>query len=116
MKALFAKADKLCKEFFDIAVIDSISQTAELFKLYDMILTQRSTLSAMLCSAEAIGTHGSAFVDRKPTRCADTPRESRTLTRVAHSEQAPISPMPAPELWFETLLARKKREIDNERK
>ena len=113
MKALLDKADKLCDKFFETAIIEDRSQTAELFKLYDMVLTQRSALSAMLCSAEAIGTHGSAFVDRKPPRCTDTPRESRTLTSEAHSEQAPISPMPTPELWFETLLARKKQEMDN---
>jgi succinate dehydrogenase/fumarate reductase flavoprotein subunit len=115
MSALFAKADKLCKEFFDIAVIDSVSQTAELFKLYDMILTQRSTLSAMLCSAENIGTHGSAFIDRKPDRCA-AKRKTRTLTKAETSHIERISEMPEPELWFETLLARKKQEMDHGKK
>ena len=114
MKALFYKVTKLCEGFFDIAVIDNASQTAELFKLYDMILTQRSTLSAMLSSAEAIGTHGSAFVDRKPHSEKGQPRCTRTLTRGAMSEQAPISPMPNPELWFETLLAKKKKELRDE--
>ena len=116
MKALFDKVDKLCEGFFNIAVIDSASQTAELFKLYDMILTQRSTLSAMLCSAENIGTHGSAFIDRKPNQNQGKPRSTRTLTKGIISNQAPISPMPSPELWFETLLARKKQEMDHERK
>ena len=92
------------------------SRIAELFKLYDMALTQRSTLSAMLCSAEAVGTHGSAFVDRLPDRCGGAPRTTRTLTKGTCSEQAPISPMPNPELWFETLLARKKQEIDDARR
>ncbi len=108
MSALFDRVNEVCKEFFDIAVIDSISQTAELFKLYDMILTQRSTLSAMLCSAENIGTHGSAFIDRKPDRCV-AKRETRTLTKGAMSHIEGISKMPEPELWFETLLARKNR-------
>jgi len=115
MNALFVKADELYKAFFDIAVIDSVSQMAELFKLYDMVLTQRSTLSAMLCSAEKIGTHGSAVVDGKPAKYTDGARKTRTLTSGAYSKQAPISPMPTPELWFETLLARKKREMDHER-
>ena len=115
MSALFDRVNEVCKEFFDIAVIDSISQTAELFKLYDMILTQRSTLSAMLCSAENIGTHGSAFIDRKPDRCV-AKRETRTLTKGATSHIEGISKMPEPELWFETLLARKKQEMKDEKR
>jgi hypothetical protein len=114
MKTLFDRTDKLCKEFFDIAVIDSASQTAELFRLYDMVLTQRATLSAMLSSAEAIGTHGSAFVDRKPDRNKGARRTTRTLTRGAISGQYGVSPMPTPELWFETLLAKKKKEMEYE--
>ena len=114
MKALLDKVDELCKKFFDIAVIDSVSQMAEFFRLYDMILTQRATLSAMLCSADAIGTHGSAFVDRKPDRCV-AKRETRTLTRGATSRIERISEMPEPELWFEKLLARKKQEMDSEK-
>jgi hypothetical protein len=116
MKALFDKVDKLCGEFFETVIIEDQSQTAELFKLYDTVLTQRSTLSAMLCSAEHIGTHGSAFVDRAPNRNINVPRTTRTLTKGAISRQATISPLPFPELWFETLLARKKQEIDHERK
>ena len=115
MKALLDKIDRLCKGFFDTAIIEDRSQTADLFRLYDMVLTQRSVLSAMICSAEAIGTHGSAFVDRKPDRCV-AKRETRTLTRGATSRIERISEMPEPELWFEKLLARKKQETDHERK
>jgi len=38
------------------------------------------------------------------------------LTKKGVSRMEPVSPMPNPELWFETLLARKKEEMDNERK
>ncbi len=113
MKELFDKTDKLCSEFFDTVTVDDMSQVAELYKLYDMILTQRATLSAMICSAENIGTHGSAFVDRMPDRNMGAVRTTRTLTQGAYSKQAAISPMPNPELWFETLLARKKQDMDN---
>jgi hypothetical protein len=82
---------------------------SELYKLYDMALTQRATLSAMICSAEKIGTHGSAFVDRKPNTNVGETRKTRTLTYSMVSKQVPVSPMPNPELWFETLLAKKKR-------
>ena len=113
MRALFDKVDKLCDTFFETVTIEARSQTAELFKLYDMILTQRSTLSAMLCSAKNMGTHGSALVDRMPDQNQEKPRSTRTLTKGDHSEQVPVSPMPTPELWFETLLARKKQEIND---
>ena len=116
MEALFAKVDALCGAFFETAVIGTEAQTAELFKLYDMALTQRAVLSAMLCSAKAVGTHGSAFVDRRPDRQAGAPAATRTLTEGASSRQVPVSPMPQPELWFETLLARKKQEMEDEKR
>ena len=110
MKKLFAEVSKLCEDFFEMACISTPSEIAELFKLYDMALTQRAALSAMICSAEAIGTHGSAFVDRKPDLMKGQARTTRTVTRGALSEIVEISPMPKPELWFETLLARQKAE------
>jgi len=110
MRMMFHKVNKLCGEFFEIVKIDEPSQTAELFMLYDMVLTQRSVLSAMLCSAAEIGTHGSALVDRLPNRCGNTHRSKRTLTRGEYSEQVQISPIPDPELWFEKLLSRTKNE------
>lgn len=116
MKALFDKVDKLCGEFFETVIIEDQSQTAELFKLYDMVLTQRDVLSAMLCSAEKTGTHGSAFVDRLPDRSGGTTRQTRTVTKNAVSHMERVSPMPDPELWFETLLARKKQEIKDEKR
>ncbi|MBE6608946.1 MAG: FAD-binding protein [Ruminococcaceae bacterium] len=116
MKVLFEDIKKLCENFFDKAIIDDKTQISELFKLYDMVLTQKATLSAMLCSAKELGTHGSAFVDRMPHRASETVKNTRTLTQGERSVIAPVSEMPDPELWFETLLARKKKEIDNGRK
>lgn len=106
MREMFRKVDTLCNSFFETARIENKTQTAELFKLYDMVLTQRSVLSAMLCSAEHIGTHGSALVDRLPDNCRGKKRENRTLTKNAVSKIEIVSSMPQPELWFETLLAR----------
>lgn len=109
MKALFDKVDKLCDTFFDTVMIEDRSQTAEAFKLYDMVLTERSALSAMLCSAACIGTHGAALVDRLPDNSGGKKRDTRTLTKNATSYMEKISPMPNPELWFENLLARQKK-------
>lgn len=116
MSALLEDIDRFCENFFETAIIENISQLAELYKLYDMALTQRSTLSAMLCSAKAIGTHGSAFVDRMPDRNNGKVRDTRTLTRGVYSTVRSVSEMPSPELWFEALLAKKKKEIDNEKR
>ncbi len=111
MKTLLCEVKKLYESFFDTAVIDDRTQTAELFKLYDMVITQRSVLSAMICSAENIGTHGSALVDKKPDVSDGKTRNNRTVTTGITSEIKTVSAMPDPELWFETLLARKKREM-----
>ena len=113
MKALLSKVESLYIGFFDTVTVEGETQTADVFKLYDMVLTQRAVLSAMICSAETIGTHGSALVDRKPDSTGGTPRATRTVTAGVVSELSPITPMPNPELWFETLLARKKQEIEH---
>lgn len=105
MKALFERVCRLYDTFFETVMIEDRTQTAELFKLYDMILTQRAVLSAMLFSAEEIGTHGSAFVNRLPDRSGGAVRKNRTLTRGDVSFSGEVSPMPNPELWFEKLLA-----------
>lgn len=111
MKILFDEVSQLCGILFDVAEISDEGETFEVFKLYDMALTQRAVLSAMLCSAEHIGTHGSAFVDKQPPDPQTFRRESRTVTVGGDSEIKPVSPMPDPELWFETLLARKRKEL-----
>ncbi len=116
MKSLLTEVDMLCENFFDTAEIADDGETAEVFKLYDMALTQRSVLSAMLCSAEELGTHGSAFVDKRAPDPHAPPRDTRTVTVGGLSEMKPVSPMPDPELWFETLLAKKKKESEQRRK
>ena len=82
----------------------------ETFTLWNQLLTTREILSAMLCSAEAAGSHGSALVDHRAPEPNPTPRRTRTVTVQGVSEVRPVSPMPDPELWFETLLARTKKE------
>ena len=115
MKALLSDVSLLCRDFFAAVVISDESEISEAFKLYDMALTQRAVLSAMLCSAEALGSHGSAFVDKRPPDPTAPPRDTRTVTTGDVSELKPVSPMPDPELWFETLLARKKKELEQEK-
>ena len=111
MEQLLARAEDLCNGFFERAVIADSTRIPALFRLYDMALTQRATLGAMLLSAKELGTHGSALVDRMPDATNGKPRTTRTLTQGNRSWLDPISPMPSPELWFETLLAKKKQEM-----
>ena len=111
MKALFSEVCRLCDNFFDMVQMADESETVQVFRLYDMALTQRVVLSAMLYSGEIMGTHGSALVDKKPPMMSDSPRTTRTLTTGYVSEMQAVSAMPNPELWFETLLARKKKEM-----
>ena len=111
MKALLKRVESLHESFFDTVTIADAAETADAFRLYDTVLTQRSVLSAMLCSAEVLGSHGSALVDGRPA--VDTsPRTTRTVTRGTVSAMESISPLPTPDLWFETLLARKRREAE----
>ncbi len=111
MEVLLRKVSAFCESFFDTVEISDEGETAEVFKLYDMALTQRSVLSAMLCSAEALGSHGSALVDKRPPDPNAPTRSTRTVTVGDESAMKPVSPMPDPELWFETLLARKRKEM-----
>ncbi|MBO7169916.1 MAG: FAD-binding protein [Clostridia bacterium] len=110
MQRLYDSVSRLCENFFSEAVIADKSQLSDLFKLYDMAVTQKATLSAMLCSAETLGTHGAALVDGMPL-CSSERRETRTLTKDGASFVAEVSPMPDPELWFEKLLTKKKQEL-----
>lgn len=114
MKALFDKACALADGFFETALIGGERETAELYKLYDMVLTQCSVLSAMICSGERIGTHGSALVDGNPDASDGKLRATRTLTKGRESYIDGVSPMPDPELWFETLLARRREANKND--
>jgi succinate dehydrogenase/fumarate reductase flavoprotein subunit len=108
MKVLYEYVSDLCEGFFDKVTVGDDGELCALFRLYDMALTQRAVLSAMLASAEEIGTHGSALIDGKPDPRSGRVRTTRTLTKGSLSELSEVSPMPDPELWFETLLARQR--------
>ena len=103
MEALLGEISEKCEKFFDFFGIGE-AETASFFKAYDAFLTARAALSAMLCSAKEIGTHGAAIVDRKPCTSGDAPRKTRTLTVGEKSHVEAVSPLPDPPLWFETLL------------
>ena len=111
MREHLAYVTRLRESFFEIAQIEDKRETAELFKLYDTVLTQCAALSAMLLSAELVGTHGAAIVDGK-REGAHAQRDTRTVTVGFVSRLDKVSSMPEPELWFETLLARQRGDIN----
>ena len=82
-------------------------EIADWYRLRDMLLTAREVLSAMLCSAREIGSHGAAYVVGDERIAPDAPRRTRTLTCGGISRIESVLPIPDAELWFETLLARK---------
>ena len=108
MEELFFEVCDTCEAFFDIARIADRSEIADLYRLYDMLLTQRSVLSAMILSAKKVGTHGGAVVDKKMPVNVSGVKNTRTLTVGCESREEKVSKMPDPELWFETLLARQR--------
>ncbi len=111
MRMLYDKVEKLCEEFFDTVTIEDRTQLAQLFRLYDTVLSVRAVLSAMIFSAQRIGTHGSVMVDRMPCGKTETRRKTRTLTKNSVSYMEEVSQMPNPELWFEKILAESKEKM-----
>ncbi|MGM9682169.1 MAG: FAD-binding protein [Eubacteriales bacterium] len=113
MQRLFDRVNVLCQNFIESVTIERREELPELALLYDMLLTQRAVLSAMLCSAKEIGSHGSAFIRGNNMTVSQGMRSTRTLTHRDHSEILPTSPIPDPELWFEKLLAKQQAKAGN---
>jgi hypothetical protein len=75
------------------------------YRLKNQLLTTRAVLSAMLCSAERVGSHGSAWVQGTPPPDPAFLRRDRTVTVGDRSFTEAVSPLPDGELWFEKVLA-----------
>lgn len=103
MTELFEWVSQLADSFFDTVLIEKEEEKADLFRLYDTVVTARAVLSAMLFSAREIGTHGSAIVDGIKAPFYE-PRSTRTLTDGFVSRLDSVSPLPDPELWFEKVF------------
>lgn len=109
MRALSEKLNDLREHFFNRVQIRDRRETADLFRLRDTVLTQCAVLSAMICSAETIGTHGSALVRGGNAKDGERMQSTQTVTQGGRSFLRPVRPMPNPELWFETVLAEQYR-------
>ena len=111
MKQLYEKA----KELYDHAKTDIVlGNTDELLpamKLMDLLLTQQAVFSSMLFSAEAVGTHGSAYIIGNQNNSIHQIRQTYTRTQNGTSEFCAVRPIPSGDLWFESLLRRSLKKL-----
>ena len=104
---MLAEVSDLCYNTDETLIVGNASEYLRAAMLTDLLLTQRAVLSAMLFSAETVGSHGSAFVVGTTAPSKQPIRRTYTRTVGAHSELCPVRPIPNGELWFENLLRRR---------
>ncbi|MCL2377766.1 MAG: FAD-binding protein [Defluviitaleaceae bacterium] len=86
--------------FFQENSIPNDSWLPYLYKSYDMLLTRIALLSAMILSAETLGSHGGALV--KGTPCIPNMKFDQVITTVnGKSYFEPVRPLPTCDDWFE---------------
>lgn len=107
MKKMLAEVSDLCYNTDETLIVGNASEYLRAAMLTDLLLTQRAVLSAMLFSAETVGSHGSAFVVGTTAPSKQPIRRTYTRTVGAHSELCSVRPIPNGELWFENLLRRR---------
>ncbi len=103
MKALFNRVDSLISDN-RISAQDPLAR----YLLLDQLYTTRAVLSAMICSAENIGSHGSALIRGTRVVPSTDIRRTRTLTNLDRSYIEPVSEIPDGDLWFEAVMAKQK--------
>ena len=108
MQVLAARVDSLLCGLPDHMTIADGRQIAEWYRVRDMLLTVREVLAAMLCSAREVGSHGAAYIVGDDRIAPESPRRTRTLTCGGVARIEPVASIPDAELWFETLLAKKR--------
>ena len=102
MKKLHEKLSAEKTDFFEKNQTDDKSKLPALHKRYDALVTQIAVLSAMIFSAENIGSRGSALVNGKT---ADTGEfnDRVIITKGGKSCLEPIRPIPPCDDWFENV-------------
>lgn len=106
MKKMLAEVRDLCYNTEEKLVIRGPWEYLPAMKLLDLLITQRAVLSAMLFSAETLGTHGSAYIVGAARSSVSEVRRTYTRTVGDRSELCAVRPIPDAELWFEALLNR----------
>lgn len=94
-----------------------VCNVMQIFRLKDMFLTQSCVLSAMIASAEAIGTRGGALVSETPVtgesifdiKIEDKSAfDGKRIIAIADEDgistsMTDVNPIPQPDLWFENV-------------
>jgi succinate dehydrogenase/fumarate reductase flavoprotein subunit len=100
MKELYREIFELHNNFFERVLVKSKNEFANLYTVYDIITAAAAVLSAMIYSAENIGTRGGAITDGDGN---DDRRHMLTVTHGFDTAERPVRPLPVSEQWFETV-------------
>lgn len=106
MKKMLAEVSDLCYNTEERLIVGGAEDDLPAALLTDLLLTQQAVLSAMLFSAETVGSHGSAYIVGTDVPSEQPIRRTYTVTVGTRSELCPVRPIPDGELWFENLLRR----------
>ena len=106
MKKMLAEVSDLCYNTEERLIVGGAEDDLPAVLLTDLLLTQQAVLSAMLFSAETVGSHGSAYIVGTDVPSEQPIRRTYTVTVGTRSELCPVRPIPDGELWFENLLRR----------
>lgn len=112
MRALYDELREYALSFYENSTICAAAELPMLYKNYDIILTQIAVLSAMLFSAEHVGSRGGALVEAALKKDNDAYMDHVVVTRGDVSHFEPVRPLPVCDDWFETVW----REYESERK
>ena len=116
MSSLASTLAQLAGDFDARVGVSAPRQLPALLKLRDAMCTQRAVLDAMLVSAMAFGSRGSALVvgeDGKRMPVAASGADLQTVTTLeadgAHSRTERVEPIPETDAWFENVWAEHRR-------
>ena len=102
MKEILSDTVTLKKRFWQEITVFEKSELPYLYKSYDLLVTRISTLSAMVFSAEHIGSRGSGYVEESDF-FAENHAENVIVTQGSVSRLEPVRPIPEGGGWFETV-------------
>ena len=104
MMRMFTELTERKDNFFADAAVESKGELPFLHKNFDILSTQVSILSAMILSAEKIGSRGGALVEGESEDLErDMHLDKVIVTRGLESQFEQTRPMPDGDYWFETV-------------
>jgi len=119
MKRMSGELKQLLKDFFSVSTVSCSYELPYLMKNRDLIITQLAVLSAIIKTAEEIGSRGSSLVlsedgvsisELLPFRykpCNDLQENCLVITDKCQngfiSRFKPVRPLPEPDNWFENV-------------